>query len=84
VKPAITRLLVDDEENLWVVRFDDRADAPHPVDVFDPGGVYLGSLAPPVDLDRHDVSFRDGQLLTVATDSLGVDYVVRYRLGRGG
>lgn len=84
VKPAISRLLIDDEENVWVVRFEDRRDVPHPVDIFDADGVYRGSLAPPVDLDRHDVSFRDGELLTVATDSLGVEYVVRYRIVRGG
>lgn len=82
MKPAITRLLLDDEENLWVVRFEDRADAPHPVDVFGPDGLYRGSLEPPVDLDRHGVSFRDGELLAVATDSLDVEYVVRYRIVR--
>lgn len=80
VKPPVTNFVVDDEDNIWVVRQRERDDATL-VDVFDPDGRYLGELTLPFATSwGRTPAFRDGLLYTVTTDDLEVPYVVRVRI----
>jgi hypothetical protein len=79
-KPAIATLLVDDVGRPWVipVRPEDRTGSV--AEVFDSTGVFLGEVDLPVSLLRGPVAFRNGTLATVTEDSLGVPFVVQFRV----
>jgi hypothetical protein len=79
VKPVIAELIVDDEENVWVVRAESPGDS-STIDILDPRGVYRGTLTLPVAVARRPVVVRGGELATVVRDSLGVNYVARFRI----
>jgi hypothetical protein len=83
VKPALTTLLVDDENRLWVVPVVAAADRGRFLDVFDEGGRYLGRLRLPFRLWSEPIPlFRNGCIYSVTLDEFDVPYVVRARVVR--
>lgn len=76
--PGIAALHVSREGWLWVTR-EGEADAPSIWDLFDNCGRYRGAVAAPDRLWAVHVG-RDGSVLGVASDVLGVDYVLSLRL----
>ena len=84
-KPAIATLFVDDKDRPWVIPVKPGDRTGSVAEVFDSDGVYLGEVQLPVPLFlRNPVVFRDGMLATVTTDSLGVPFVVQFRIQAGG
>jgi hypothetical protein len=82
-KPPMDRFDVADDGHIWVLL------TPHPdrdgvrYQVFDPDGRYLGDVPVQRSLGLYTV-FRDNRIYGVVSDSLGVQYVVRWRVDRGG
>jgi hypothetical protein len=84
-KPAIATLFVDDKDRPWVIPVKPGDRTGSVAEVFDSVGVFLGEVQLPVPLLlRNPVVFRDGMLATVTTDSLGVPFVVQFRIQSGG
>jgi hypothetical protein len=80
-KPATEALFFDDEGNLWVRPVTTREEQGRRLDVFDPVGRFLGTVALPFSLSRNPVPvFRNGLLYGVTRDELDVPYVVRARI----
>jgi hypothetical protein len=77
-RQQIRALTLSPAGDLWVRR--SEADGSK-TDVFGPEGDYLGSLPP--DSPFPALFAPDGSFLTVARDTLGVEYVVRYTIERG-
>jgi hypothetical protein len=78
-KPVIANLLLDDQDNIWVVRFDTSNEG-STIDILDQRGIYQNSLTLPVRISGRPVALRNDELVTVVTDSLGVNYVSRFRI----
>jgi len=80
-KPAYTAFFRDRVGNLWVLPFTTTARQGRVVDVFDPGGRYLGRLDLPFELETSPWPIvTDRYLYAVTEDELGVQYVVRGRI----
>ena len=79
-EPAFDRLLADGNGTLWARRFqsDPLSREPPWWDVFDPTGVYLGSVSTPGGLTV--LAIGDGLLAGVYRDELGVEYVSVHRV----
>jgi hypothetical protein len=78
VKPAIDRILLDDEGNVWVVPLREGEERGRFVQVFDSTGFYLGELDLPIQLLYvRPVVIRDNTMAAVVTDTLDVPYVAR-------
>jgi hypothetical protein len=82
-KPFFVSFVIDEMGHIWVARETSPPDAPTrtELDVFDPRGVYLGSLTLGVTMRPTPVIRRD-RIAGVARDSLGTETVVVYRLDR--
>ena len=74
-KPAFSRIDIAPDGHLWIA----ATQGPDPVgtvfDIFDPDGRYLGEVRSQTTL--RGLRFHDGRVFALATDSLGVTYVVR-------
>jgi len=81
-KPAFRALRVDALGWTWAKRY--RVDEELPAEwvVFDPSGRAQGVMSVPSGLQVHDIG--EDFLLGVAVDTLGVQYVRRHYLDRGG
>lgn len=82
-KPFFSTFFVGEDGHLWVVRTAPAEADSSRIDVFDPDGRYLG----PVQLPFRPASnslFGTDYLVTATSDSLGVPYVVRMRIEKGG
>ena len=79
-EPAFDWLLADGNGTLWARRFqsDPLSREPPSWDVFDPTGVYLGSVSTPGGLAV--LAIGDGLLAGVYRDELGVEYVGVHRV----
>ena len=77
--PSFGELRVDETGHVWVAQFG-LPGQPQKWDVFDPAGVWLGTVGMPGDLVVHEIGM--DYVLGVATDELGVERVVLYRLQR--
>ena len=79
-QPAFDWLLADGNGTLWARRFqsDPLSREPPWWDVFDPTGVYLGSVSTPGGLTV--LAIGDGLLAGVYRDELGVEYVSVHRV----
>lgn len=82
--PAYQGLQVDARDNLWVedYRAPWEMEAAPRWEVFDPDGVWLGTVETPAGLQIYEIG--GNYLLGRWTDELGVEYVKRYRLHSGG
>ncbi len=81
-KPAFERFDLDDHAYLWVATPRQRGVPGTAFDVFDPDGLFLGTVAVPTAISWYaPLVIRGGSLLTVTTDEAGVEYVVRVRIG---
>lgn len=77
-KPAIDRILLDDEGNVWVVPLREGEERGRFVQVFDSTGLYLGEFDLPIQLiGLRPVVIRENSMVAVVTDSLDVPYVAR-------
>jgi hypothetical protein len=77
-KPAIDRILLDDEGNVWVVPLREGDDRGRFLQVFDSAGFYLGELDLPIQLiGLRPVVIRENTMAAVVTDTLDVPYVAR-------
>lgn len=84
-KPAFSDVMVAPDGHLWVRPSLPAGEQGTAFDVFDPQGRYLGRVALPGGMSRFPPAVvRGDALLGVARDSLGVAYVVRARIRRGG
>lgn len=82
-KPPIASFHVADDGHLWA-RLTPAADEEGArYDVFDPEGRYLGEVRSETSLGSAP-DFRGDHIYGVVSDSLGVAYVVRWGLDRGG
>jgi hypothetical protein len=79
-KPAYGRLVVDTEGNIWVAEYTHRFIDPGTWDVFDPEGVYLGSVETP-DFGRV-FEIGSDYVIGVWADELDMEQVKVYRLMR--
>ena len=79
-EPAFDRLLADGDDNLWARRFmaDLLSREPPTWDVFDPAGAWLGVVATPGGMTV--TAIRDGLVVGVYRDELGIEYVSVHRL----
>jgi hypothetical protein len=77
--PSFGDIRVDTQGYLWVARFAVPGQAGK-WDIFDPAGVWLGTLEVPGNLTIHEIG--PDYLLAVATDDLGVERVEMYSLQR--
>lgn len=79
-KPALNAFYIDTEGYLWVEPAVTRG-ALRQLDVFDPVGRYMGSVALGVEIERHPQPvFTRSAIYAVVTDALDVPYVVRLRI----
>jgi hypothetical protein len=76
--PAFERIETDAEGNLWVQQFQRPGQAEHEWTVFDPRGVWLGSIELPARLEVTDIS--GDAILGIARDDLGVERIHAYAL----
>jgi hypothetical protein len=51
-----------------------------PIDILDRQGIFQGSITVPVRLTGRPVVVRGNNLVTVVYDTLGVNYVARFRV----
>ncbi len=82
VKPVYSSFTVSPAGRLWVRLTPRPEEEGARYDVFGPDGRYLGEVRAPSVL-RYP-AFADGRIHTIAADSLGVQNVVRWRVGRTG
>lgn len=79
--PPFDECFVSTDGALWVRRR--RPDGADGFDVFDGDGLYLGQPNVPSDLGRMRIELiTASHIHAVATDTLGVDYVVRFEIHR--
>jgi hypothetical protein len=81
--PVIARLGADPDGRLWVERTGPEPGQPGPTDILDPGGRYLGTLAPD-GLRLPDAFGPKGLAAWVETDALGAALVRVGRIREGG
>ncbi len=82
-KPAFERFTIDDAGALWVTPVVDGDGKGRTLDVFDPGGRYLGRVVAPFSIFANGpLLIRGDRLYAVTTDVDGVPYVVRARIER--
>jgi len=84
-RQIVQSIIVLDDGHL-LVQIEEKTGEPSDLfDVFDPSGKFLGSLRSeyPFAL-RSNASARGDTIIAVTEDDLGVNYVVRYQLDRGG
>lgn len=80
-KPGAEDFFFDDQGNLWVFPYTERAEEGTRLDVFDPAGRYLGRVRLPFALNRRPYPvIRGSTLVGVTEDELEVPYVVRARI----
>jgi hypothetical protein len=79
VAPHVARIVASAEGGFWIRRR--SADGTKPIDVFDAGGVYLGTL--PHDAPWPSAFMPDGSFLAVEKDEFDVPRIVRYRVAGG-
>ncbi len=79
-KPPIADIFVDDQENAWVIPVLAGDETESIAEVFDSLGVFLGEVQLPLRLPASPVIIRDQTLTTITIDSLGVPYVVRFKI----
>ena len=78
--PLIMRVAVSPSGEIWVLRRDPAALDRRLIDVFAADGAYLGTLS---DASLYPVAFLGtSKIATVTTDSLDVDRVAVYDVGR--
>lgn len=78
--PAYRDLKVDAGGNLWVEEYRAPGEETQPRwEVFDPDGVWLGTVETPVGFQIYEIG--EDYLLGLWRDELGVEYVRRYRYG---
>lgn len=82
-KPPMAGFTVADDGHLWVQLAPPTDQDSARYHVFDPAGRFLGEVTMEESLGRYTV-FRDDRIYGVVSDSLGVQYVVRWRVDRGG
>jgi hypothetical protein len=80
-KPPVKGFFVGDRGELWVLLRSDSEVGEDRVDVFDSAGVRTATLHLALDAQPRP-KIRNGIVLGVATDQLGVERVVRYRIVR--
>lgn len=81
-KPLLRGLFFDDENNVWVLRTSGSgAGGMRDVDVYDEQGSLIGVGELPVVADPRP-HVRDGLIVGVIRDELGVETVARYRVSR--
>src|SRR5690606_41240234 len=79
--PPFDECFVSNDGALWRRRR--RPDGADGFDVFDGDGLYLGQPNVPSDLGRMRIELiTASHIHAVATDTLGVDYVVRFEIHR--
>jgi hypothetical protein len=78
--PTIADVLLDPENDLWVIRSPAAAGETR-IDLFAEDGSYLGTL--PAGRPTPVVFGPSGRIVTIETDSLDVPKVVVYRLDGG-
>jgi len=76
--PALQRLLIDEEENLWVQEYERPREESVTWSVFDPGGEWITDVQTPRDLRLLKVG--GDYVLGLFTDGLGVESVRVYDL----
>ena len=79
--PALTGLVVDDEERIWVGERSESAGDDWKWTAYTQEGSALGSVMLPSNFELHAV--RDGRLVGVATDELDIPRVQVYRIEGG-
>jgi hypothetical protein len=83
-KPVFESFVVDESGYIWVARTTAGAPsvpAQRPLDIFDPEGVFLGSITMAL-ASRPTPVIRATRIAGVVRDSLGTETVVVYRLDR--
>lgn len=82
IKPALLDLVVDDRGYLWALPMGEAGAPDLMLDVFEPGGSYLGKVRTGLRTWTSSPApvIRGGALYTVQRDSLNVPYVIRYRI----
>jgi hypothetical protein len=86
-KPPVGSFVVDDTGHLWVGRtpVEEHASAgTAEFDVLNPEGIYLGRVALPWPVSTSGLWIRGEDMVGVTRDELGVQYLVRGRVVRGG
>jgi hypothetical protein len=76
--PAFRRIEADSDGNLWVQRFRRPGDDSMQWLIFDPAGVWLGSIRGPAQFEITDMV--DNRLLGIERDDLGVERVLVYEV----
>lgn len=84
VKPAYAWFAAAPSGHVWVAPVVEGEDVGTVLDVFDPEGRYLGRVRSPITLSQRALTFRDDRLYGLTSDDLGVNYVVRLRIEKGG
>ena len=82
-KPFFTRFFVSTDGHVWVGRPVPADSDATPYDVFDPDGRFVGTVEAPFALSNRAFLGAD-HVLTATQDSLGVPYVVRFDVVKGG
>ena len=86
-KPPVSSFVVDDQGYLWVARYPDDTGVRGGTDRFDilsPEGFHLGQVTLPWPVSTLTLDIRGDELAAVIWDDLGVPYLVRGRIRRGG
>lgn len=78
--PAFEALLVDDVGMIWASRYHWDPTGPRHWTVFNEEGRAMGSVTTPPQLEIHQIGF--DFILGVSRDSLGVERIERYSMGR--
>jgi hypothetical protein len=76
--PAFQRIEADSDGNLWVQRFRRPGETSMQWLIFDPDGVWLGSVRVPAQFEITDIA--NNRLLGIARDDLGVERVLVYEI----
>ncbi|MFO7894557.1 MAG: hypothetical protein R6U63_12550 [Longimicrobiales bacterium] len=82
-KPPMGGFEVSDDGHLWILLTPDPQREGVRYHVFEPAGRFLGEMPAGRPLGLFNV-FRGNRIYGVVSDSLGVQYVVRWRVDRGG
>jgi hypothetical protein len=76
--PTATRMLADDQGNLWIQGFPLPGEPPAPWSVLDLQGRLLGSVSLPERFRPTHIGA--GEIVGIGTDELGVEYIRVYPL----
>lgn len=79
--PQLNGIAVDPDGELWVQRYEVGADTPRPIDVFDAGGAYVGTL--PLGTPFPVGFAPGGRVLVSERDALDVERLVVLRVTLG-